>query len=286
MTLPKIRLADVLRNWQQYSFEHQPTLLKTFTAGLNHSVYLLKSGSQRVVLKVFAEPLPNAISAQQWAARFGLAPKIKFLSKERDLMIMEYVDSSTLELEKLGHEQLLDLGIALKLLHNSPSKPLQATLGQFELLKFCAGYLPNLSDEIHAMHKRLRPVLSEFINDSTPWTLCHNDLVRENCFSNQDQFMFIDWEYAQSHNPWFDLGAVVLYSDLSKEQAETFLDAYAKGFSEKVASPIYYSSQCAVLWVDILWYLAKFGMQSSKSMEKKWQKLEDLTGKLNIRVLV
>ena len=280
MTQPKPSLVHVLEHWQDYGIGCKPTVVKTFTAGLNHASYLLQVAQQKLVLKIFTNPQPNAIRAQQWAAKLGLAPSINFVSQEHDLILMQHVDSPTIDAATIGTEDLVKFGTALKLLHESPNESLQNELGEFDLLQFCDEYLYGLDETMQTLHTRLLPALEPFINDTTAWTLCHNDLVSENCFVERGKVVFIDWEYAQTHNPWFDLAGIVLYFDLSQKQAKDLFDAYQYGWSEKVATPIYYSTLIALLWIDILWHLARYGMNYSLSMQIKWARLSGLASEL------
>jgi len=280
-TQPKPSLVQVLEHWQDYGIGCKPALVRTFTAGLNHASYLLQVAQQKLVLKIFTNPQPNAIRAQQWAAKLGLAPNINFVSQEHDLILMQHVESDTINATKIRSEDLVKFGAALKLLHHSPSESLHKELGEFDLLQFCHEYLHGLDEEIKTLHTRLLPALEPFINDTTAWTLCHNDLVSENCFVERGKVVFIDWEYAQLHNPWFDLAGIVLYFDLSQKQAKVLFDGYQYGWSEKVATPIYYSTLIALLWIDILWHLAKYGMNYSLSMQSKWARLSGLASELD-----
>jgi thiamine kinase-like enzyme len=286
------RLKAVLNNWQEYGLASMPVLDHTFSAGLNHSAYLLhfenlnnaadRPHMEKVVLKIFSIAMPNAIFAQSGAAELGLAPEIIFINKEKDLVLMEYIETPFLGSNTIGNDELAQLGSALQRLHSAPTQALCERLGDFDLLTFCGTYFSGLDDNILEIHKKIKPVLDAFIDDPTPWTLCHNDLVQENCFINQGQVSFIDWEFAQRHNPWFDLAAIVMYTDLSLEQATLLHENYKEGWGSKTDSPIFYQSQCALLWGDMLWHLDKFGMSYSSSMTHKWHSLGALGERLSV----
>ena len=62
---------------------------------------------------------------------------------------------------------------------------------------------------------------------ATRSALCHNDLVAENVLETADGgLVLIDWEYAGTGDPWFDLAVVVRHHDLAERLARGFLDAY------------------------------------------------------------
>ena len=283
MSLADSKLSAVLSDWPDYGFDSAPRLEHTFTEGLNHRTYRLSYGAaHQVVLKIFSTPMPNAVASQEWGAKLGIAPQVRFASEDNDLLIMEHIDAPHLGSRPLSNLDLPHIGIALKLLHSSSDPSLEKRLGDFDLLAFCDTYLEGLDRQIHKTHLKLRPILDIFINDPTPWALCHNDLVRENCFTDQGKVSFIDWEYTQRHNPWFDLAAIVLYSHLSLEQSKLLLENYSAGWGDKTDQAIFCSAQCALLWGDILWHLAKFGMSYSSAMHHKWLRLETLTSSFEV----
>jgi thiamine kinase-like enzyme len=110
-----------------------------------------------------------------------------------------------------------------------------------------------------------------FEHDNTAWCVCHNDLVAANCFVIEQQAQFIDWEYARRHNPWFDLAAIVVYLRLDDRQANWFLQHYRGDWSACKDEPIYHAAQCALLWGDILWHLARFGESFWPELRQKLQ---------------
>ena len=125
-------------------------------------------------------------------------------------------------------------------------------------------------------------IFTLFLNDETQWCLCHNDLVQDNCFIVKQRSLFIDWEYSQRNNPWFDLAAIIYYFQLDIRQSMFFLNAYRPTWESKVTKSIYYTSQCALLWADILWHLARSNGEAWPHLENKMDDLKSLAKRLNI----
>lgn len=277
------RLNQVLNEWQKMPFDQKPRLLKTFTAGLNHETHLLRVGDQKVVFKLFSHSQHDAIEAQIWANRIGVAPRVIHANFEENFAVFQYIDTATLSTETVSNSELECIAAGLSKLHTS-TEPL-SSVGDFEIIDFCELYLNNTiknNSFIQNIHKQNLPILEMFRNDNTAWTNCHNDLVAENCFVVNRRAQFIDWEYAKQHNPWFDLAAIIYYLKLDAESAKLFLSNYRNGWGKHFDSDIYYSSQCALLWGDMLWHLDHYGEGCWMSLLSKWANLQDLAHKLDI----
>ena len=284
------RLQQVLTDWQQRdALQEVPAIVKTFTAGLNHETHLVKTGQLLRVLKLFTEPQPAAIKTQQWAAFLAIAPEIVDHSAGYDIAVFDYIDTPSLAETALINDHLAPLGEALQTLHRTPADDLQQELGDFNLTGFCERYLAEIQNGralYQDMHERLQPVLDVFLNDPSPWCLCHNDLVAANCFVGPDGAMFIDWEYAQRHNPWFDLAGIIYYLRLNDQQIKTLIDAYDPDWSELTDQPIVTAAQCAILWGDMLWHLARGGREAWPDMGQKLSDLVELTATLEVELVV
>ena len=284
------RLQAALALWQQWPVAAKPRLVTTFTAGLNHQTYLIEvAGDTQLVLKLFANDLQAAIDSQRWAADLGIAPAVWFADVQAGYALFAYIDADTLDKTNVSMRTLEILAAAIKTMHSDSHNTGDSVdyLGDFDLLRFCEQYLLQVRAErpqLATIHRQLLPALELFIKDPTPWCFCHNDLVAENCFIVAGSAQFIDWEYAQRHNPWFDLAAIILYLDLNPKQARSFLAAYRDGWQETVASPIYYAAQCALLWGDMLWHLHRNGAESWPLLSRKWAILKRIAGQLNINL--
>lgn len=286
-----IKLTEALNNWREMPLDQPPEVVKTFTAGLNHQTHLIQSGSTQFVLKLFQQAEPNAIAAQQWATKHGLAPRIVYANQSSDIVLMEFVTSNTITHSDITHDTLKLLAMALRKLHDLPTSELARKIGHFDLKQFCETYLKQvdqpdtLSPKIHA---QLLPALNTFIHDNTPHCICHNDLVTANCFVAgtvaQPKAFFIDWEYAQIHNPWFDLAAIIYYFKLTADQSKDFLNHYRDGWACQFEAPISVAAQISLLWGDMLWHLARGDWNSWPDLQKKLADLRQLALKLDISI--
>lgn len=62
---------------------------------------------------------------------------------------------------------------------------------------------------------------------------CHNDTVPENFVRNEERVYLVDWEYSGMNDPMWDLAALSIESNLSKEDEETFFTSYFNGDVDK-----------------------------------------------------
>lgn len=265
------RLDATLSNWQDLPIEKKPILLKTFSSGLNHQTHLISANDELTVLKLFSAPSSSAIAIQQFAADHQLAPNILYTNPEHDAALMEYINSDTLT-KAINSQDLGLLGNTLKALHSLPTKLVSMQTGDFDLLEYYETYLAKIDANdliIRSIHTELLPVIDFFLEDKTPRCVCHNDLVKENCFITETGAQFIDWEYTQINNPWFDLAIIIYSLALDQQQAASLIKAYNPNWLDSITTPIYFAAQCAMLWCDILWHLARGQNQDIPELQTK-----------------
>lgn len=261
----------------------QPELIKTFDVGLNHQTHLISSGKQQTVLKLFTQPNSSAIFAQKLAANHQLAPMMLYVNQVDDVVLMDYIDTKTVS-QPIHIEDLTSLASALNQLHSLPTNLYKSDFSNFDLLKYYDAYLANIDNDyaaIRSTHQELTPIIKIFLEDKTEWCLCHNDLVRENCFITESGAKFIDWEYAQINHPWFDLATLIYSLKLDLQQVTRFIQAYNRQWLASINTPVYYSAMISMLWCDILWYLARNQTTESINLENKMSDLHKLKDLFN-----
>lgn len=269
-------LEQALNNWAAWGLASKPILVHTFTQGQNHHTGLINVGSQSFVLKIFRHSFVQTMNTERWTNQQHLSPTVFYA--QDNIQVLEYIDDQGYDVSKLD-----DLANTINTLHTATITKQR----RFDLISFTDEYLIGADQQTRTWHQQLQPLLNEFINDPTPWVFCHNDLVKENCLFDQDGSVYlIDWEFAQRHNPWFDLAAIVLYFELSDEQTKSFLEAYKDGWSTKISERIFYSSQVALLWTDLLWNMHKSGVNYRHKNPRHFNKLHFLAKKLNINLTI
>lgn len=268
-------LQTALRDWRQWPTRTLPTMVRQFTDGANHQAWLLESDEQQWALKIFEDSGRSAIEIQRWAADLQLAPEIVFAPADFSYALMSYLPDQAVP------GDVGTVAVSLRDLHAQEAAP-GIDSAKFELLDYCDCYLKKSGGKAHALHQLLLPILNRFVQDKTPPVFCHNDLVGANCLLDQGRSVFIDWEFARPNNPWFDLASIIVYQRLDPAQAREFLGSYDKAWAGLCGQPICVAAQCAVLWLDMLWYLQYCGTNYWNKLESKHTQLRKLAAQLNL----
>ena len=289
-----------LQEWPSWGLEHRPRIVGELQQGLNHTVLRLEAHSRHYILKIFSAPNPSSIAMQRWAARYALSPNVVYSAPSGAYFLMDYSERNDFHQTTRDIDTLLArLATKLAKLHSLDSSKLLSGQGDFDLLKHCDGYLEgieaigssnrSLPTSLREKHSELLPTLERLVRDGTPKTLCHNDLVRENCLFSKHDLLFIDWDYACLNNPWFDLAALIYYLQLSEDHAQKLLTLYDPQFGKQVGMPIYWAALCAVVWLDVLWYSNRQGtaetgdpLARSANIDKKLLDLAQLQANLSV----
>lgn len=274
-----IKLEDALAQWRRWGVATEPLITKHFQDGLNHTTCLIDVAGEALVVKLFTAPSTLAIKAQQWAAEIGIAPNLVYVDRQFRYVVMRYTDAGSLRDSWRATEQnLAALAKGLTQMHTGENG--QRSTAGFDIGGFCESYLVAAGDKAQRIHQTIIPLIDEYKKDQTPWCYCHNDLVAANCFITEGTAQFIDWEYADWHNPWFDIAAIIYYLRLDRAQAEVLLGNYKEGWQNYLDSRIFFTSQVVLLWGDMLWHLAKFGESYWSELTVKYDDLNKLLNSL------
>jgi thiamine kinase-like enzyme len=266
-------LNQALSNWSDWGLAEKPSLVQVFEDGRNHHTGLIQAGDKKWVLKVFRHSFNRTIEAEFWASERLISPRL--LMASNNTALYEFIED-----QGFTPSRLKDLAHTLNLTHTHRRE--EKKVSEFDLIGFCDSYLVTAKAEIHQWHAALMPALLEFTQDQTPSTYCHNDLVVENCLFTNNSVRIIDWEFAQANNPWFDLGAIIYYFSLSKTQTQEFLASYRLDWEKKIDQRIFYTSQVAVLWCDLLWSMHVMGNEYQNQHADRFEQLRTLAEKLDI----
>ncbi|KZN41385.1 hypothetical protein N482_03540 [Pseudoalteromonas luteoviolacea NCIMB 1942] len=206
-------LAHVQAILQELYPNHQVSSIKKLEKGLsNHNFYFELDGTKRII-KFFADSVPHeALQAQKQLAEQGRAQSVLHIDAQAKIAVLEYLTASSYDVEV--SETLVKTLVAIHHCNVLDKTKLELAYSLSEAAVFL-----NLDD----LADKLNQQLSQWPNDTR---YCHNDLVKDNVLQTCNGIYFIDFEYAQYNDLYFDLAALCCSFELTKKQQKTLLDTY------------------------------------------------------------
>ena len=172
------------------------------------------------------------------ASKAGVAPKILHHLPEHDVMVIEFLDGTTMSKDSLnGKGMPTRMAHAIKKLHAGPR--FYSDFNMFRLteyyLRLCrerdikipAGY-----NERMETVKRIEGAMEAKPLSTVP---CNNDLLAENYIDDGKNLWLIDYEYSGNNDPTFELGNTCQEMEFNDEQIVEVCKAY---FGEAKADTI------------------------------------------------
>ncbi|MDK1288932.1 phosphotransferase [Pseudoalteromonas umbrosa] len=217
------------------------------------------------LLKAFDKELPlAALAAQSSFAQQGLTQKVICIDGSENVAVFEYL---TIVDKPLNFQsKIIDLLIEI---HSYPC-------AEEESLDLCAEVKhASVRLSLSLIGGYLIEQLHQFPNDIR---YCHNDLVEENVLNTISGPRFIDFEYAQANDLFFDLAALSCSFGLSTSQSSEMLSRYFAVNSASV--PIYAKDKLdayigVYLLLCIAWYKERGMSDEFIILEKKFNKWRD-----------
>jgi aminoglycoside phosphotransferase (APT) family kinase protein len=217
----RLSLRRSLARWADWSAgpTRQPTPERLLRGGRSNTSILVGDGEQHWVVRVDGfEPAILGLDRDiEWqalhsAARWGVAPRPAY--REPGVLVCEYREPAPEAVDSIASVAEL-----LRRIHALP--PVNSRLDPLERA-VCYTRV--------AGRQGLSPALLEAMQCleeiPTPSTLCHNDLLAANRLGSSNGLLALDWEYAATGDPLFDLAAVIEGDGLIEEEAQSLLSAW------------------------------------------------------------
>ncbi len=166
------------------------------------------------------ERLRSEWSIQTRAALLGLAPEVLYCDADDGILVSRFVKGDALDPSALREPNLLRaVGALLSGVHSlsSPAPALDIRGYAERYAESCPGRASTAVYTGLCEFHRTAPG-SDFV-------LSHNDPVAEN-FIVGESLLLIDWEFAASNDPYFDLAVVSAHHNLGAEETCLLLEAY------------------------------------------------------------
>ncbi len=228
--------------------------------GMTNQNYLVKTTNKQYIVKFFGKGTEKLINRQDEKYNLELLKDLDLdvrnylFDIEAGIKVNEYIESA-ITLDSRSIKTKFDkIAPILQTIHAS-GKELRGEFAPFEEIKKYESLIEEkipyanyeaVREEVFSLEKRLADL-------GVDRKSCHIDLVPENFIeSPQGRLYLIDWEYSSMNDPMWDLAALFLESEFTRQEEESFLSHYESGRTpvsrEKIA--IYKILQDAIwsLW--------------------------------------
>ena len=202
--------------------------------GMTNQNYLVKTTNKQYIVKFFGKGTEKLINRQDEKYNLELLKDLDLDVKnylfdiEAGIKVNEYIESA-ITLDSTSIKTKFDkIAPILQTIHAS-GKELRGEFAPFEEIKKYESLIEEkipyanykaVRKEVFSLEKRLADL-------GVDRKSCHIDLVPENFIeSPQGRHYLIDWEYSSMNDPMWDLAALFLESEFTRQEEETFLSHY------------------------------------------------------------
>ena len=202
--------------------------------GMTNQNYLVKTTNKQYIVKFFGKGTEKLINRQDEKHNLELLKDLDLDVKnylfdiEAGIKVNEYIESA-ITLDSRSIKTKFDkIAPILQTIHAS-GKELRGEFAPFEEIKKYESLIEEkipyvnyeaVREEVLSLEKRLADL-------GVDRKSCHIDLVPENFIeSPQGRLYLIDWEYSSMNDPMWDLAALFLESEFTRQEEEDFLSHY------------------------------------------------------------
>ena len=202
--------------------------------GMTNQNYLVKTTNKPYIVKFFGKGTEKLINRQDEKYNLELLKDLDLDVKnylfdiEAGIKVNEYIESA-ITLDSTSIKTKFDkIAPILQTIHAS-GKELRGEFAPFEEIKKYESLIEEkipyanyeaVREEVFSLEKRLADL-------GVDRKSCHIDLVPENFIeSPQGRLYLIDWEYSSMNDPMWDLAALFLESEFTRQEEEAFLSHY------------------------------------------------------------
>ena len=214
--------------------EEEEVLSVEQLGGMTNENYLAKTTNKQYIVKFFGKGTEKLINRQDEKYNLELLKDLDLDVKnylfdiEAGIKVNEYIESA-ITLDSTSIKTKFDkIAPILQTIHAS-GKELRGEFAPFEEIKKYESLIEEeipyanyeaVREEVFSLEKRLADL-------GVDRKSCHIDLVPENFIeSPQGRLYLIDWEYSSMNDPMWDLAALFLESEFTRQEEEAFLSHY------------------------------------------------------------
>ena len=214
--------------------EEEEVLSVEQLGGMTNQNYLVKTTNKQYIVKFFGKGTEKLINRQDEKYNLELLKDLDLDVKnylfdiEAGIKVNEYIESA-ITLDSTSIKTNFDkIAPILQTIHAS-GKELRGEFAPFEEIKKYESLIEEkipysnyeaVREAVFSLEKRLADL-------GVDRKSCHIDLVPENFIeSPQGRLYLIDWEYSSMNDPMWDLAALFLESEFTRQEEEAFLSHY------------------------------------------------------------
>ena len=214
--------------------EEEEVLSVEQLGGMTNQNYLVKTTNKQYIVKFFGKGTEKLINRKDEKYNLELLKDLDLDVKnylfdiEAGIKVNEYIESA-ITLDSTSIKTKFDkIAPILQTIHAS-DKELRGEFAPFEEIKKYESLIEEkipyanyeaVREEVFSLEKRLADL-------GVDRKSCHIDLVPENFIeSPQGRLYLIDWEYSSMNDPMWDLAALFLESEFTRQEEEAFLSHY------------------------------------------------------------
>ena len=214
--------------------EEEEVLSVEQLGGMTNQNYLVKTTNKQYIVKFFGKGTEKLINRQDEKYNLELLKDLDLDVKNylfdivAGIKVNEYIESA-ITLDSTSIKTKFDkIAPILQTIHSS-GKELRGEFAPFEEIKKYESLIEEkipyanyeaVRKEVFSLEKRLADL-------GVDRKSCHIDLVPENFIeSPQGRLYLIDWEYSSMNDPMWDLAALFLESEFTRQEEEAFLSHY------------------------------------------------------------
>lgn len=194
----------------------RPTAVSELSGGLTNTNYLVDAEGDRYVVRIpgastelLAVDRENERHNAAAASTTGVSPRIVEVLEDLDVMVIEYIEGTTMSSERLRSPEMAPrIAASLRRLHAGPR-----FLNDFDMfrltefyLRVCAEHEVRIPDGFAEHRDDVATIERALAVRPVPTVPCHNDLLAENYIDDGSQLWIVDFEYSGNNDPTFELG--------------------------------------------------------------------------------
>ncbi|MBB5212225.1 phosphotransferase [Microbulbifer hydrolyticus] len=250
-------------DWHRWSAD-QPVLIRPLTRGLTNRSYLLATKDTRVVLRwnsqISAELDLDRRAEEQVLYRADkamLGAPLIHCDPDYRYLVTGFIEGQPWDTRRSGTETALtQLARLTRNIHQLP-----VISARLDIHRKVSSYWQSIPADVKhfrrltLLDQKARPHIHAAETMNSNDVLCHNDLQAANLISGKDGKLYaIDWEYAATGDPFYDLAVITEEHQLRDEELQQFLAEYLQRPPSGMDLKRLAHWRIIYVYLSILWY--------------------------------